>query len=612
MNDDLRAAPTPKPARRESFLHALRIFRYLLPYRRRVGGAMAAQLLATALGLSFPFLTGALLDAALGEGAPGLLGDINAIAWMLLATLAVQAGFSFVATYSFSRCGESALVDLRREVFGRLVRLPMCFFNRRRAGELASRLTSDMAVLQDTLTGSLPQFLRQTTLMVGGIALVAWTSWKLTALMLCTFPVLVLVAIGVGRRIRRHSHEAQDHLAEAANVMEESLQGIAGVKAFGAEALESTRYGARLENFLRVIFRVSRLRAILISFIIFGVFGSVVGVFWYGAHLLESGALTFGQLTRFILYTTFVGGSVASFADLFGQLQRTMGATERVRELLLEPVEDSGARDSTPQPLACRGEVEFQNVHFAYPSRRDQPVLTGLNLIAAPGESVALVGPSGAGKSTVLALLLRLYEPGSGRVLIDGKPASEIPLPALRSAMAIVPQDVMLFGGSIGDNIRYGRTDAPWEDVLAAARGAQCHEFVSRMPEGYETLVGDRGIQLSGGQRQRVAIARALLKNPAILLLDEATSSLDAESEHLVQQALGTLLEGRTAFIIAHRLSTIRKVHKIHVLDGGQIVESGTHNQLITQPNGLYRRFAEMQLHGETRPPDETCAGQGA
>jgi len=585
----------------ESLRRAARIFRYLGPYRVRFIGAIVTLILSTSLGLSFPYLTGLLLDGSLAHHAantpPTWTTNINLVALILLGTLGLQAFFSYFSTSWFYCCGESALVDLRRETFAKLIGQPMTFFAQRRVGELNSRLTSDMTLIQDTLTVTTQQFLRQTLLMTGGIAMVAFTSIRLTGLMISTFPVLILIAILFGKRIRRHARDAQDRMAEAGTVLEESLQGIANVKAFGNEQFELGRYGHSLSQFLTVILKTARLRASMVSFIIFGIFGSIVLVFWYGAHLMQAGQLTFGELTRFILYTTFVGGSVASFADVFSQVQKALGATERVRELLDEnPEIDSKAAPVGRISARMQGDVRFQGVTFHYPSRRQSQVLRNLTLHANAGEKIALVGPSGAGKSTIVSLLLRFYEPESGALTIDGRPASDYTLEELRGNMAIVPQEVLLFGGSIEENIRYGRPGATHEEVLAASRQAACHEFIEKFPEGYATLVGDRGIKLSGGQRQRIAIARALLKNPSILILDEATSSLDSESEHLIQQALNVLLADRTAFIIAHRLSTIRKADRIYVIEEGTVLESGTHDELIAKDGGTYRRLVELQF----------------
>ena len=584
-----------QPARRKKTEDAAFVLRYLRPYRLPFCAAIVALLGSTSLGLCFPYLTGLLLDGAL-TGA-GAASAINRTALLLLGTLAAQAVFSFFATSWFYRCGESALADLRRETFARLIGMPMSFFAGRRIGELSSRLTNDLTLLQDTLTMTIQQTLRQSLLMAGGIFMVAWTSLKLSGLMITTFPVLVLIAIIYGRYIRRHAKEAQDRLADAGTVIDESLQGIANVKAFGNERFEIARYSHHLDSFLRVILRTARLRASMVSFIIFGVFGSIVLVFWFGAHLMLAGQLTFGELTRFVLYTTFVGGSVASFAEVASQVQKTLGATERVRELLQENLEiDTRAAAATLPPSRLQGSVRFDDVSFRYPSRKEIPVLQNLSLEATAGESIALVGASGAGKSTIVSLLLRFYEPDSGHILVDGRPATDFSIADLRANLAIVPQEVLLLGGTIEENIRYGKPAATVEEVIAASRLAACHEFIEQFPDGYQTLVGDRGIKLSGGQRQRIAIARALLKNPAILIFDEATSSLDSESEQLIQKALDLLLKDRTAIIIAHRLSTIRRVDRIYVIEQGRVVETGTHDELYAREDGAYRRLASLQL----------------
>ena len=601
-NPDPDNPPEEARLRPESLLRASKIFRYLAPYRLRFIGAIAALIVSTAVGLSFPYLTGLLLDSSMAGAfgsarEPAWHTDINSIALVLIASLALQAFFSYFSTVWFYSCGESALVDLRRDTFARLIGMSMTFFSERRVGELSSRMTSDLTLIQETLTMTVAQFLRQSILMTGGVILVAFTSWRLTVLMLLTFPVLVLVAILYGKFIRRFARDAQDKMADGVTVIEESLQGIANVKAFGNERFEVQRYSTALDAFLQVILKTARLRASMISFIIFGIFGSIVLVFWYGAHLMQAGSLTFGELTRFILYTTFVGGSVASFADVFSQVQKSLGATTRVRELLDESPEIDVRSPESSAPVArMRGEIGFDQVCFSYPSRPDIQVLNQLSLNVASGEKIALVGASGSGKSTIVSLLLKFYEPGSGMLKMDGQNIATIPPAELRKHLAIVPQEVLLFGGSIRENIRYGCPGASDEEVLAASQQAACHEFVSRFPEGYETLVGERGVKLSGGQRQRIAIARAMLKNPSILILDEATSALDSESERWIQQALDALLASQTAIIIAHRLSTIRKVDRIYVIEDGSVLESGTHDELIARDGGRYRHLAEMQL----------------
>jgi len=571
---------------------------YVRPHKVRFVAAMIGSGISMGFGLLFPLLIGYLLDAAIPSAtgkAPGWTLTINQAALFLLGSLAVQAVLMFFASYWFAQVGEWSVVSLRQDLYRRLITLPMRYFSEHRVGELANRLSSDLAMIEEMIAGTIPQCIRQVALLGGGVVFIAWTSMKLSLVMVSSFPVLILLAVIFGRIIRRHSRIYQDQLAASATVVEETLQGVASVKAFGNERYEVGRYGVHLGRYLETALQAAKYRAGLISFIIIGIFGSIILVLWYGVTLMEGGQLTYGELTRFILYTAFVGGSVASFAEVFSQLQKTLGATDRVREMLTERPEPVLAEEEAAAPLErLRGEVALEGVAFTYPSRPDVPVLRGVSMRAAPGEKIAIVGPSGAGKSTLVALLLRFYEPGEGRILLDGRDSREYRLADVRGNMALVPQEVLLFGGSIRDNIAYGKPEATQEEVLEAARRANCHEFISRFPEGYGTMVGERGVQLSGGQRQRIAIARAFLKDPAILILDEATSSLDSASEALIQEAFGTLLEGRTAFIIAHRLSTIRNADRIYVLDHGAIVESGTHAELM-EHDGIYRRLTELQ-----------------
>jgi ABC transporter fused permease/ATP-binding protein len=591
---------------RESLGQALRLFRYLKPYRARFVTALCTLFASSLLSLAFPYLAGSIVDAALVQTrVGGVVTGVNRTALLLVGVLAVQAGFSFFHALSFASVGQRSLVDMRRDVYARLITLPMSFFAQRRVGELASRLSADLTQIEDTLTGILPQFLRQTTMLAGGITLIAITSLKLTGIMLVSLPVLTIVAVVFGRKTRRIWREAQDRLADTATIVEETLQSIVNVKAFSNEGYELQRYRAGLQRFLEMTLRGARLRAAFVAFIIFALFGSIVLVLWSGARLLQNGEITFGQLTRFILYTTFVAGAMGQFAELYSQIQKTVGATQRVRELLRETGEVDAESPVSAQALPrLRGEIEFAKVHFSYPSRAGVEVLHGISLSAAPGERIALVGPSGAGKSTIISLLLRLYEPQSGRILIDGKDASSYPLAPLRSQMSMVPQEVLLFGGSIAENIAYGKPGASQAEIQKAARLAHAHEFIESFPDRYETLVGERGIKLSGGQRQRVAIARAVLKNPAVLILDEATSSLDSESERLIQEALEALMRDRTSFIIAHRLATIRHADKIVVIAGGRVVETGTHETLQAIENGVYRRLAELQFRETGALPD--------
>jgi ATP-binding cassette subfamily B protein len=584
---------------RESLKQALDLFRYLRPYRGRFSAALASLFVSSLLSLSFPYLAGSIIDAAMHHPKGGdSMAGADRTALLLMGILALQASLSFFQALSFATAGQRSLVDLRRDTYARLISLPMTFFAQRRVGELASRLSSDLIQIEDTLITILPQFLRQTTILIGGIALIAVTSLQLTGIMLASLPFIIVAAVVFGRKTRKISREAQDRLADTATIVEETLQGILNVKAFSNEGYELNRYHQGLRLFLTTTLRGARLRAAFIAFIVFALFGFIVLVLWSGARLLQQGEISFGELTRFALYTTFVAGAMGQFAELYSQLQKAIGATQRVRELLRETGEVEVLLGPTPTSILprLRGDIVFENVHFSYPSRQGVEVLHAINLAATSGQRIALVGPSGAGKSTLISLLLRLYDPSSGRLLIDGRDARDYRLAELRGQMSMVPQEVLLFGGSIAENIAYGKPGASAEEIEQAARQANAHEFIQAFPERYATLVGERGIKLSGGQRQRVAIARAILKNPAILILDEATSSLDSESERLIQEALETLMQGRTSFIIAHRLATVRHVDRIIVIAGGRVVESGTHEELQAVADGTYRRLAALQF----------------
>jgi len=589
---------------RESLREALSLARYVRPYRRRFFAGLTTLFFSAGCGLAFPFLAGALIDAALRPGGASLpvFGalSLNQVALILVGTVSLQALASFNSALSFNRVGQSALADLRRECYQRLIALPMSFFGQRRVGELTSRVSTDIAQIEGALIDALPQLCRQSVFLTGGLILIAVTSGRLTAVMLSSLPVLIAAAVFFGRRLRRYSRETQDQLAATNTIVEETLQAIASVKAFANEAYELHRYESANARVLAAALSAARWRAVFVAFFILALFGGIVIVLWFGATLLQSGGISAGELTRFVLYTTFVGGAMGQSAELFSQIQKTVGATQRVRELLRETTEHD--QDETKilapadLPVRLRGEVNFASVNFRYPARPEVQVLHALSLAARPGERIALVGPSGAGKSTVTALLLRFYEPESGHLLIDGREARVYPLHWLRGQMAIVPQDVLLFGGTIAENIVYGRPGANEAAIREAARQANADEFIRAFPEGYATVVGDRGVKLSGGQRQRIAIARAILKNPAILILDEATSSLDSESEQLVQGALDHLMQGRTTFIIAHRLATIRNADKIAVIESGRVVELGTHDELSARPDGLYRRLSSLQF----------------
>ncbi len=601
----------PKAAlNRESLRQTFALARYVRPYRARFFSGLATLFVSATLGLAFPLLAGSLIDSALRPGLATLplLGtlSLNQVALLLAASVTLQALASFNSALAFNRVGQSALADLRRDCYQRLIALPMAYFSKHRVGELTSRVSTDVAQIEGALIDALPSLCRQTVFLLGGITMIALTSGRLTAVMLGTLPLLIAAAVFFGRRLRRYSRETQDQLAATNTIVEETLQAIASVKAFANEAFELGRYEQANARVLAAALGAARWRAVFVAFFIIALFGGIVIVLWFGAGLMQSGGISAGELTRFVLYTTFVAGAMGQSAELFSQVQKTVGATQRVRELLREPTEMAPTDTVAPAPALparLRGEVAFQHVHFHYPGRPEAPVLHDISLAARPGERIALVGPSGAGKSTITALLLRFYDPESGRLLIDGREARDYPLSWLRGQMAIVPQDVLLFGGTIAENIVYGRPGADEAAIREAARLANADEFISAFPEGYATLVGDRGLKLSGGQRQRVAIARAILKDPAILILDEATSSLDSESERLVQIALDRLMQGRTTFIVAHRLSTIRTADRIAVIEAGRIVELGNHDELSANPDGLYRRLSSLQF-GQPGDPE--------
>ncbi len=603
--EDLAQDRLPKaPLNRETLGQAIELARYVRPYRTRFLIGLATLFVSAALGLAFPFLSGALIDAAMkpGEAVLPMLGaiSVNEVGLLLACAVTIQALCSFNSALAFNRVGQSALADLRRDCYRRLISLPMSFFGQRRVGELTSRITTDVAQIEGTLIDLLPQLCRQSVFLFGGIVIIALTSIRLTGVMLGTLPLLIAAAVFFGRKLRRFSRETQDQLAATNTIVEETLQAIASVKAFANEVFEVGRYEKSNARVLAAALGAARWRAVFVAFFIIALFGGIVIVLWFGAAQLQAGRISPGELTRFGLYTIFVGGAMGQAAELFNQVQKSVGATQRVRELLREPTEvaSDGSDVTAPAGLSARlrGEVAFESVSFRYPARPEVAVLNDIVLAAKSGERIALVGPSGAGKSTITALLLRFYNPDTGRLLIDGRDARNYPLHWLRGQMAIVPQDVLLFGGSIAENIVYGRPGADAAAIREAARLANAHEFISAFPEGYETLVGDRGIKLSGGQRQRIAIARAILKDPAILILDEATSSLDSESERLVQEALDHLMKGRTTFIVAHRLSTIRTADRIAVIEAGRVVELGNHDELSAKPDGLYRRLSSLQF----------------
>jgi ABC transporter fused permease/ATP-binding protein len=582
---------------KESWKEALTMLKFLRPYRGHFAAGLVFIALSSMTTLSFPYLLKKLIDSADAMSRGEVMISPNMIAFAMLGILVFQMVFSFGRVYFFTYAGENALADLRKEVYNRMIQLPMEFFSKRRVGELSSRLSADLSQIQDAMTLMLAEVLRGMLTLVIGIGLIFYISPKLTLVMISVIPVIIIIAVVFGKKIRKLSRESQDQLADSNIVVQETLQGISNVKAFSNEWFEIGRYENSLKKVVGLALRTGKIRGLFISFMLFSLFGTIVFVVWFGVGLMQAGELSFGDLTAFVIYTTFVGASMAGFADLYSQLQKTIGATQRVREIIKEPVEDvMTVRVPLEDRYKLSGRVSFEGISFAYPSRAEMQVLKDVHIKAEPGEQIALVGPSGAGKSTMVAMILQFYHPDSGRIAFDGLDSSTIPLSQLRRQMAFVPQDVMLFGGTIRENIAYGNPDASEEEIIAAARKANAHDFIVSFPEGYQTIVGERGIKLSGGQRQRIAIARAILKDPVILILDEATSSLDSASESLVQEALENLMKNRTSFVIAHRLSTVRNADKIYVLDKGQIVESGTHQELMDIEEGLYKSLSKLQF----------------
>jgi len=597
---------------KEGFRRAIGVFKYLAPFKflfifglllivisgllmivitAILGQLAGAETMANMPGSSLTAIVGSYLPDSLPLQSTGkILGILGIL-------LIVQGVFSFIRVYIFSYVIENAMEALRRDVYRRIISMPMQFFNERRVGDLSSRLSSDITTIQETLNITLAEFVRQTVIIVVGLVALVSFSYKLTLMMLATLPVIVIIMVLFGRYIRKLGKLTQDKVAESSVIVNESLTGIVNVKSFANEAYEVMRYGIGIKTIKQVALKSAIWRGMFGTFIIIFLFGALGAIMGYGAYLRSIGELP-QLLVSFVLITGLVAGSIGGLAAQMGTIQRSVGIIEGVMDILAGQPEKL-TTDQKVVPATLIGAVRFDQLHFHYPSRPDIEVLKGLSFVIEPGQQVALVGASGSGKSTLAALLLQFYLPQKGRILFDDKEATSFQLDALRSAMAYVPQEVILFGGSIRDNIAYGNPLASDTEIEDAARKANALNFIQSFPEGMHTLVGERGIQLSGGQRQRIAIARAVLRNPAILILDEATSSLDNESEKLVQQALDELMKERTSLVIAHRLSTIRNAHKIVVLQEGQIVDAGTHDELLNKSDGLYRKLIELSRSQE-------------
>lgn len=527
---------------------------------------------------------------------PWLHNNIAYIGGISFSILFIQSIISFFRIRLFVEIAEKALANIRRDTYNKLITLPIEFFANRRVGELNSRLSSDLAQIQDTMTTTLAETLRQVISLAFGVVLLIAVSPKLALMNLCILPILVVTALIFGRFIRNFSRQAQDQLADSNSIVQETLLGISNVKAFVNEYYETKRYSGKLDAVIGLAVKGATYRGMFASFIIFCIFGAVIAVIWYGASLVSAGEISVGDLTTYILYSMFVAGSMGSFPELYANIQRSLGASERVIEILNEKQEDiTLSEENKTIKRQIDGHLTFRNVAFTYPGRKDNQILKDISFDANSGEKIAIVGPSGTGKSTIASLILQFYSPDSGQILYDGVPSKDYLLTDIRNQVAIVPQDVLLFGGTIRENIGYGKLDADAEEIIKAARRANAHNFIMEFPEGYDTLVGERGVKLSGGQRQRIAIARALLKDPAILILDEATSALDSESERLVQTALEELMKNRTSIIIAHRLSTVINADRIIVVEDGIVSDMGNHVELMSKGSGLYHHLYSLQ-----------------
>ncbi|MCA1829672.1 MAG: ATP-binding cassette domain-containing protein [Myxococcales bacterium] len=560
------------------------------PEWRLLGLGLVFLALGSAMSLLYPQGIRLIIDGVLGSGRREMVDKaaLFMVAVAFVQGLAISLRFSLISV-----AGERAVTRIREQLFSRILDQEIGFFDERRTGELTNRLSSDTSVLQSAVSANISIGLRSLAQVVGALGFLVWTSPVLTLLMLAVVPPVAIGAMIYGRRVRKLSRDVQDALASASEVAEEAISGIRTVRSFTAEQAEGVRYAGKVRHAYELAKKRVYAGASFIAAASFAAYAAAAFVFWYGGRLVVRGQMTVGGLTSFLVYTLIVAFSLGALADLWADFMRALGAAERVFELLDR--KPSIAPAGGAQLPKVSGAVELAQVRFAYPTRKDVVVIDDVSLKLDPGEIVAVVGPSGAGKSTLASLIARLYDPDAGRIALDGRDIRELDVTFLRHQIGAVAQEPILFSTSIAENIRYGRPGASLDEVISAARTANAHEFIQKFPQGYETLVGERGVQLSGGQKQRVAIARAVLKDPRILVLDEATSALDAESEHLVKEALERLMKGRTTLIIAHRLSTVKDAGRVVVLDGGRIVQSGPHAALLRE-DGLYRKLVERQF----------------
>ena len=568
---------------------------FMRPYAGQFALALGALVLTAALSLILPLAVRRVVDgfgAGLDDAQVALLDRYFAAALGIAALLAVGTGLRY---YFVTRLGERVVADIRRAVFDRVIGMSPAFYERLMTGEVLSRITTDTTLLLSVIGSSVSLALRNSLLFVGGLGMLIYTSPKLTGMVLLIVPGVIAPILLMGRRLRRLGRENQDLIAESSGTGSEMLLAVQTVQAFTHEGPSRSRFGGLTEAAYRSARRRIGTRAIMTVLVMVLVFGAIVGVLWVGARDVAEGVMSIGELAQFLIYALLVAGAVSVLSEVWGEIQRAAGATERLVELLeaRDAVTDPEAPRAPPEPV--RGRIDFEGVSFAYPSRLDVPALHDVSFAVRPGETVALVGPSGAGKTTVLQLLLRFYDPASGAIRLDGVPIAEMARAEFRRALALVPQDPVIFATTARENIRFGRPEATDGEIEAAARAAAIHDFLAGLPDGYDSYVGERGVMLSGGQKQRIAIARAILRDAPVLLLDEATSALDAESEHLVQRAVAALAERRTTLIVAHRLATVRRADRILVMEGGRVVAQGSHDELVAQ-GGLYADLARLQF----------------
>jgi len=589
---DVEGAPRLEERRKVTLKPLTRLAPYVVRYRGRALAALVALVVAALTTLVVPVAVRRMIDFGFSDKALQLIDSYFAVMIGVVAVLAISSAMRY---YLVTTLGERIVADLRSDVFAHLTQLSSSFFDTARTGEIVSRLTADTTQIKSTVGASVSIALRNLLLFVGGAAMMVVTSPRLSLFVLGAIPIIVLPLVGFGRAVRRRGRAAQDTLADASGYADELIGAVRTLQAFTNEKLAQSRFSAAVERAFAAARDATKARGVLTAVVIFLVFASIVVVLWVGAQDVLAGHITPGRLSQFVLYAVFAAGGLSELSQVWGEIAQASGAAERLFEILdVKP-----QIKAPPRPLAlptpARGAVEFKDVSFEYPGRPNAPVLNHVSFRVAPGEKLALVGPSGAGKSTVFQLIQRFYDPVAGTVSFDGVSVTEVDPAALRSRIALVPQDAVIFGTSVRENIRFGRPDATDADIEKAATAAHASEFIRRLPNGYETEVGERGVTLSGGQRQRIAIARAILREAPLLLLDEATSSLDAESETLVQQALGGLMRNRTSIVIAHRLATVQNCDRILVIDHGRIVEEGTHASLASS-GGLYARLAKLQF----------------